>query len=151
MSERAKNILAPFERSRAYMEDRIQSGIEANRKGFATLAFTDASGNVAAHRASSDPFGPGRSDAVHPHTAVFIRAYDHGLAAPCGHHAHGHRQLHQHGVPRNDSGSHRNRIVRNRRNHRRHGHIEKLGHSLIRAFSPKEASQTSPSLPSGLP
>lgn len=49
MSERAKNILAPFERSRAYMEDRIQSGIEANRKGFATLAFTDASGNPVEH------------------------------------------------------------------------------------------------------
>lgn len=36
--EREK-VLAPFERKRAYMEDRIEQGIEANRKGFATLRF----------------------------------------------------------------------------------------------------------------
>ena len=35
-----KKVLEPFERKRAYMEDRIQHGIETNRKGFATLRFT---------------------------------------------------------------------------------------------------------------
>ncbi|NLF61278.1 MAG: hypothetical protein GX574_09020 [Lentisphaerae bacterium] len=37
--ERQK-VLAPFERQRAYMEDRIEHGIEMNRKGFAKLRFS---------------------------------------------------------------------------------------------------------------
>jgi endo-1,4-beta-xylanase len=35
-----KQVLAPFERKRAYMEDRIEHGIEMYRKGFATLRFS---------------------------------------------------------------------------------------------------------------
>ena len=35
-----KEVLKPFEKKQAYMEDRIQHGIEMNRKGFATLHFT---------------------------------------------------------------------------------------------------------------
>lgn len=35
-----KTVLEPFEKKRAYMEDRIQHGIEMNRKGFAKLRFT---------------------------------------------------------------------------------------------------------------
>mgnify|MGYP000880637862 CR=1 FL=1 len=41
MSDRAKEILKPFEAERAYMEDRIASGIEANRKGLVQLRFVD--------------------------------------------------------------------------------------------------------------
>lgn len=33
-------VLRPFEKNRALMEDRIASGIEANRKGLTTLRFT---------------------------------------------------------------------------------------------------------------
>ncbi len=44
MSDRAKVILKPFEDARPYMEDRIASGIEANRKGLVTLRVTDAEG-----------------------------------------------------------------------------------------------------------
>ncbi len=35
-----KEVLKPFEKKQAYMEDRIRHGIEMNRKGFATLRFT---------------------------------------------------------------------------------------------------------------
>ncbi|MGI5869468.1 MAG: endo-1,4-beta-xylanase [Kiritimatiellia bacterium] len=35
-----KKVLEPFERKRAYMEDRIEHGIETNRKGFARLRFS---------------------------------------------------------------------------------------------------------------
>ena len=46
MSEsRMQAVLRPFEENRAYMEDRIQSGIEQNRKGWATLEVTDKDGN----------------------------------------------------------------------------------------------------------
>lgn len=45
MTDRAKTILKPFEENKKYMEDRICSGIEANRKGLITLQFTDAEGN----------------------------------------------------------------------------------------------------------
>lgn len=45
MSDRAKTILKPFEENRAYMEDRVNAGIEANRKGLAQLNFVDAEGN----------------------------------------------------------------------------------------------------------
>ena len=37
-----KKVLEPFEKKRSYMEDRIQHGIEMNRKGFATLRFSTA-------------------------------------------------------------------------------------------------------------
>lgn len=45
MSDRAERILKPFEENRAYMEDRIASGIEANRKGLGKLCFVDQEGN----------------------------------------------------------------------------------------------------------
>lgn len=45
MSDRAKTILKPFEENRAYMEDRVAAGIEANRKGLATLIFEDQDGS----------------------------------------------------------------------------------------------------------
>lgn len=44
MSDRRSKILKPFEDNKAYMQDRVQSGIEANRKGLATLSFVDAEG-----------------------------------------------------------------------------------------------------------
>lgn len=44
MSERANIILKPFEENRAYMEDRINTGIETNRKGLAQLNFVDEQG-----------------------------------------------------------------------------------------------------------
>lgn len=44
MLDRASRILKPFEENRAYMEDRITAGIEANRKGLATLCFEDSEG-----------------------------------------------------------------------------------------------------------
>lgn len=44
MSDRANTILKPFEENRAYMEDRVQTGIEANRKGLAQLNFVDGQG-----------------------------------------------------------------------------------------------------------
>ncbi len=40
-----KNVLKPFEEKRDYMNDRIATGIEANRKGFAFLYFVDGNGN----------------------------------------------------------------------------------------------------------
>ena len=43
MSSR-KDVLKPFEEKKDYMEDRIASGIEANRKGFAFLDLTDEKG-----------------------------------------------------------------------------------------------------------
>lgn len=49
MSDRAARILKPFENAKAYMNDRIASGIEANRKGFATLKFIDKDGNPVEH------------------------------------------------------------------------------------------------------
>lgn len=45
MSDRSKMILKPFEEHRTYMEDRINTGIEAHRKGLASLHFEDAQGN----------------------------------------------------------------------------------------------------------
>lgn len=45
MSERAEKILKSFRENKAYMEDRIQSGIEANRKGFAKFRVVDEQGN----------------------------------------------------------------------------------------------------------
>lgn len=45
MLDRAKNILKPFEENRAYMEDRVNAGIEAYRKGLAELEFVDSEGN----------------------------------------------------------------------------------------------------------
>lgn len=44
MSMRAEQVLKPFEDNKAYMENRIREGIEANRKGLATLRFVDAQG-----------------------------------------------------------------------------------------------------------
>ena len=44
MSDRTEKILRPFEENKAYMEDRITSGIEANRKGLARLVFVDKDG-----------------------------------------------------------------------------------------------------------
>ena len=45
MSDRAERILKPFEENKAYMEDRIATGIEANRKGIGRLRFVDGEGN----------------------------------------------------------------------------------------------------------
>lgn len=44
MEDRAKEILRPFQNEQAYMQDRIQSGIEQNRKGFVTFEFVDENG-----------------------------------------------------------------------------------------------------------
>ena len=44
MSERREKIMKPFEENRALMEDRIESGIEANRKGLGKITVKDASG-----------------------------------------------------------------------------------------------------------
>lgn len=40
-----KNVLKPFEENKDYMQQRIKSGIENNRKGFAVLRFIDEAGN----------------------------------------------------------------------------------------------------------
>ena len=40
-----KAVLRYMTEQRDYMEDRIEHGIETNRKGFAKLNFMDASGN----------------------------------------------------------------------------------------------------------
>lgn len=45
MNERAEKILKSFRENKAYMDDRVQSGIEANRKGFATFRVVDEQGN----------------------------------------------------------------------------------------------------------
>lgn len=45
MNERAEKILRSFRENKAYMEDRVQSGIEANRKGFARFNVVDEQGN----------------------------------------------------------------------------------------------------------
>lgn len=45
MSERKEKILKPFEENKAYMEDRIASGIEANRKAFAHFSVKNADGS----------------------------------------------------------------------------------------------------------
>ena len=45
MSSR-KDVLRPFEEKKDYMKDRIDSGIEANRKGFAFLKLTDEKGDA---------------------------------------------------------------------------------------------------------
>ena len=45
MSERADKVLRKFRENSAFMEDRVQSGIEAYRKGFAKLSFVDQDGN----------------------------------------------------------------------------------------------------------
>ena len=45
MSSR-KDVLRPFEEKKDYMNDRIDSGIEANRKGFAFLNLTDEKGEA---------------------------------------------------------------------------------------------------------
>ena len=44
MSDRRK-VLRPFEENREYMEERIQTGIELYRKGFADLSIVDKDGN----------------------------------------------------------------------------------------------------------
>ena len=44
-SPRAKSVLKYFEKNKAWMEDRIESGIEANRKGWLKLNFVDSEGN----------------------------------------------------------------------------------------------------------
>lgn len=41
MNNRREEVLRPFEENKEYMQQRIASGIENNRKGFATLNFTD--------------------------------------------------------------------------------------------------------------
>jgi len=45
MSSRREQVLKPFEENKDYMKQRIDSGIEKNRKGFAKLLFTDNNGN----------------------------------------------------------------------------------------------------------
>ena len=47
MENRAQRILKPFENAKDYMEDRIASGIEANRKGWASLSFIHKDGSKA--------------------------------------------------------------------------------------------------------
>ena len=42
--ESRRDVLKPFEAKKDYMEDRIASGIEANRKGYAYLKVVDAEG-----------------------------------------------------------------------------------------------------------
>ena len=42
--ESRKDVLKPFEEKKGYMNDRIASGIEANKKGFAFLSFVDGDG-----------------------------------------------------------------------------------------------------------
>ncbi len=44
MSDRSRRVLKPFVENRAYMEERIAAGIEANRKGLATLRFENEKG-----------------------------------------------------------------------------------------------------------
>ena len=46
MNERAESVLASFRNNKKYMEDRVQSGIEANRKGFAKICVVDEQGNA---------------------------------------------------------------------------------------------------------
>ncbi len=46
MNVMTKDILAFFEEQKEYMEDRINSGIEANRKGFAKIKIVDQDGNA---------------------------------------------------------------------------------------------------------
>ncbi len=46
MSERTERILQPMVEHQAYMDDRVQAGIEANRKGFARLEFVNAQGDA---------------------------------------------------------------------------------------------------------
>lgn len=46
MSERAKIILKAFRENKTYMEDRVQSGIEANRKGWAKIRVVDKEGKA---------------------------------------------------------------------------------------------------------
>ena len=45
MSERAEQVLKYFRENESWMEDRIASGIEANRKGWLKLHFVDSEGN----------------------------------------------------------------------------------------------------------
>lgn len=45
MSERRENVMKPFIEQADYMNERIHNGVEANRKGFATLHIVDANGN----------------------------------------------------------------------------------------------------------
>lgn len=44
MSDRREQVLKPFFDEKEYMDDRVKSGIEEYRKGFAALHFVDASG-----------------------------------------------------------------------------------------------------------
>lgn len=44
MSDR-KKILEAFEKNKDYMEERVNSGIEQNRKGYAEISVKDAQGN----------------------------------------------------------------------------------------------------------
>lgn len=50
MGKYSKDVLLPFAQYEAYTEERIQTGIEQNRKGTADISVVDANGNpVAAH------------------------------------------------------------------------------------------------------
>ena len=44
-SERANGVLKYFRENQAWMEDKVNSGIEANRKGWMRISFVDAEGN----------------------------------------------------------------------------------------------------------
>ena len=44
MNER-KKVLELFEKNREYMDERIKSGIERNRKGYARISVRDKDGN----------------------------------------------------------------------------------------------------------
>ena len=46
MSSRREQILKPFVEQADYMNDRVQNGIEQNRKGWATFKVTDAEGQI---------------------------------------------------------------------------------------------------------
>lgn len=45
MADRKETVLRYFNENRQYMDERVKDGIEKNRKGLATLRFTDSSGN----------------------------------------------------------------------------------------------------------
>ena len=67
MEDRAKIILKPFEDAKEYMEDRIQSGIEAHRKGYVTLRFRSKDGK---------PLGP-------VHIRISQKTHDFRFGANC--------------------------------------------------------------------
>ena len=45
MSDRREQVLKPFVQYADYMNDRVSSGIEMNRKAYANLRFVDKEGN----------------------------------------------------------------------------------------------------------